>query len=171
MKKILVVTAILMIIIISNKESSIIIPESSIRFRVIASSNTLEDQTNKNKISKSLSNYVTSLVKSSKSKEEATNILNENYENIDNFIKQTLIENNINTTYNLNIGRNYFDRKNYKGVNYPSGYYDSLVLSLGNKQGVNWWCVMYPPLCLIDEETEKIEYTTLIKDMLNKYNI
>lgn len=171
MKKLLVVVALVMIIVISNKESEIIIPESSIRFRVVASSNTLEDQTNKNKVSKSLSSYVSDLIQSANSKEEATNILNENYKNIDNYINTYLKENNINTSYDLKIGRNYFDRKSFKGIDYPSGYYDSLVLSLGNKQGVNWWCVMYPPLCLIDDDTDDIEYTTLVKDMLNRYAI
>ena len=61
MKKVLVFLAIIMIIIISNKEENIIIPESSIRFRVIANSNTLEDQTTKNKISKNLSSFVSNL--------------------------------------------------------------------------------------------------------------
>lgn len=63
MKKVLVFLAIIMIIIISNKEENIIIPESSIRFRVIANSNTLEDQTTKNKISKNLSSFVSNLIK------------------------------------------------------------------------------------------------------------
>lgn len=171
MKRLLVIVAIIMTCLISNKEKGIVIPESSIRFRVVASSNTIEDQVNKNKISKSLSAYVTSMIKDAKNKEEASMILNENYSSIDEYIKNYLKENNINTTYSLNIGRNYFDRKSYKGVKYPSGYYDSLVVSLGNKQGVNWWCVMYPPLCLIDESEENIEYTTLVKDMLNRYNI
>lgn len=169
MKKALVLVAIVMILIVSHKEESIIIPESSIRFRVIANSNTLEDQTNKNKVSKNLGTYVTNLVKNAKTKEEATKLLNENYENIDKYIEGLLAENNINITYDLNIGKNYFGKKNYKGINYDAGYYDSLVLSLGKKQGTNWWCIMYPPLCLIDEETEKIEYTTLVKDMLDKY--
>lgn len=171
MKKILIFIALIMIVFVSRKEQAVIIPESSIRFRVIASSNTLEDQVNKNNISKSLSSYVTSLIGNAKDKEEATKLLNENNKLIDEFIKNYLKENNINSTYELKIGRNYFDRKNYKGIDYPSGYYDSLVLSLGNKQGVNWWCVMYPPLCLIDENVEDIEYTTLVKDMLKKYNI
>lgn len=171
MKKILIFIALIMIVFVSRKEQTVIIPESSIRFRVIASSNTLEDQVNKNNISKSLSSYVTSLIGNAKDKEEATKLLNENNKLIDEFIKNYLKENNINSTYELKIGRNYFDRKNYKGIDYPSGYYDSLVLSLGNKQGVNWWCVMYPPLCLIDENVEDIEYTTLVKDMLKKYNI
>lgn len=169
MKKGLVFLAIIMIILVSHKEKSIIIPESSIRFRVIANSNTLEDQTNKNKVSKSLSSYVTNLVKNAQTKEEATKLLNENYEDINKYIDTFLKENNINNTYDLKIGRNYFEKKSYKGIDYDAGYYDSLVLSLGKKQGINWWCIMYPPLCLIDEEKEDVEYTTLVKDMLEKY--
>lgn len=170
MKKVLIVVAILIIIITNKNVDNIIIPESSIRFRVIANSNTLEDQVIKNNISKELSSYLYNLVSNAKSKDEATEIININYLNIKSFIDNYIEDNNINTVYDLSIGRNFFEEKSYKGVKYNSGYYDSIVLSLGNKSGINWWCVMYPPLCLI-EENEDVEYTTLIKDMLNKYNI
>lgn len=170
MKKALIIVAILIIIILNNKGENIIIPESSIRFRVIANSNTLEDQIIKNNISKELSKYLNDLVAKAKSKEEANKIINENYLNIKTFVDNYIDINNINTKYDLSIGRNFFEEKSYKGVKYNSGYYDSIVLSLGKKQGVNWWCVMYPPLCLI-EDSNDLEYTTLIKDMLNKYNI
>ena len=170
MKKILIILAILIVIIINNNTENIIIPESSIRFRVIANSNALEDQVIKNNISKELSSYITSLVSNAKSKDEANAIINSNYLNIKGFIDNYIESNNISTTYDLSIGRNFFEEKSYKGVKYNSGYYDSIVLSLGNKSGINWWCVMYPPLCLI-EENENLEYTTLIKEMLNRYNI
>ena len=170
MKKILIVVAIVITIIMYNKETNIIIPESSIRFRVIANSNTLEDQVNKSKLSKNLSSYIYNLIKYAKSKEDATNIINSNYHNIDDFVKNYLIMNNIHDKYDLSIGLNYFDQKNYQGIDYNAGYYDSIVLSLGEKRGVNWWCVMYPPLCLIDEDTSENEYTTLVQDMLKKYN-
>ena len=170
MKKILIIVAILIIIVINNKVENIIIPESSIRFRVIANSSTIEDQLIKNNLSKNLGSYLTDLVKNAKSKEEANNIINENYHNIDNYVRVFLNNNHIKTEYDLSIGRNYFEEKSYKGIKYNSGYYDSIVLSLGNKKGINWWCVMYPPLCLIDE-TDDVEYTTLVKDMLNKYKI
>ena len=116
MKKVLVFLAIIMIIIISNKEENIIIPESSIRFRVIANSNTLEDQTTKNKISKNLSSFVSNLIKETSSKEEATKVLNENYNTIDKYLKEYLNNNNLNLNYDLNIGKNYFEKKNYKGI-------------------------------------------------------
>lgn len=171
MKKILIILSIIILIIISTKEESIIIPESSIRFRVIANSNSLEDQTNKAKISKNLSSYITELIKNSNNTLEAKEIINENYNNIESYVENYLDVNNINEKFNLSIGRNYFPKKSYKGITYNAGYYDSIVLSLGQASGVNWWCVMYPPLCLLDEEMEEYEYTSLVQELLNKYNI
>ena len=170
MKKLLIIAAIIIIVVLNNKVENIIIPESAIRFRVIANSNTLEDQLIKNNISKELSYYLNDLVKDAKSKEEANTIINSNYHNIKDFVDNYINMNKINTNYDLSIGRNYFEEKKYKGVKYNSGYYDSIVLSLGNKLGVNWWCIMYPPLCLIDESKD-LEYTSLVKDMLNKYKV
>lgn len=79
--------------------------------------------------------------------------------------------NNMDNRFKLNVGRNFFPKKKYKGVTYNAGYYDSIVLSLGDASGVNWWCVMYPPLCLLDEKQENYEYTSLVKELLNKYKI
>lgn len=170
MKKILIIIAVIISIIIVNKGDDIIlIPKESIRFRVIASSNTIEDQTIKNNISLKLSEYITNIVKSAQNKEEASDIIYENKDNIDAYIDNYFKENNINESYNLSIGLNYFPEKNYKGVKYLSGYYDSIVLEIGSKQGLNWWCVMYPPLCLIDENTEDVEYTSLISEILESY--
>lgn len=171
MKKILIIISIVIIFLIAKKEESIIIPESSIRFRVIANSNTLEDQTNKGKISKNLSSYIYNLIKDSKDKDDAQKIINENYHNIEEYINDYLVTNNIDNRFKLNIGRNFFPKKKYKGVSYNAGYYDSIVLSLGEASGINWWCVMYPPLCLIDEEQEDYEYTTIVQELLAKYNI
>lgn len=171
MKKILIIISIAIMILVSTKEETIIIPESSIRFRVIANSNTLEDQTNKNKISKNLSSYIYDLIKDSKDKEDAQNTLNENYKDIEEYVNNYLVMNNIDNRFKLNIGRNFFPKKEYKGVTYNAGYYDSIVLSLGEASGINWWCVMYPPLCLLDEEQEDYQYTSLVQELLQKYKI
>ena len=50
--------------------------------------------------------------------------------------------------------------------------YESVVVTLGDGKGDNWWCVMFPPFCLIeahDNNTTEIEYRWLIKDLINKY--
>jgi len=70
------------------------------------------------------------------------------------------------------FSKKYFPEKEYQGVKYPSGEYNSLVVTLGNGIGNNWWCVMFPPLCLLEakeEETEDINYSFYVKDTLSKY--
>ena len=56
----------------------------------------------------------------------------------------------------------------FNGVKYKSGYYESLVVTLGNGLGPNYWCVLYPPLCLLDNKEEK-EYKIFIKEVLDNY--
>lgn len=173
MKKLLVVVAIIMLIMINSKSDTIIIPENAIRYRVVASSNSASDQLIKNKISTYMQDYLIDMTSTAKSSDEAHNILLTNYEAIKTHLESYLNKNSIKTTYEIKIGRNYFPKKSYKGVDYSEGYYDSIVINLGHKQGVNWWCVMYPPLCLIDnnDNLDEVEYTTLTSELLKKYNI
>ena len=74
--------------------------------------------------------------------------------------------------YKVNFGINYFPEKNYKGVIYEEGYYESLVVTLGSGNGENWWCVLFPPLCLMEGEetnTDEVEYKSFVKEMIDKY--
>ena len=57
----------------------------------------------------------------------------------------------------------------YKGIYYEEGEYESLVITLGEGIGNNFWCVLFPPLCLIDENEEEVEYTSFIKELIDKY--
>lgn len=171
MKKVLVITALIMLVLINkNNKDELIIPDASIRFRVIANSNTYEDIFEKNKISKYLDKKVFEFIKDSNSADEAKEELLNNKFNISSIIDKYLLENKINMNYELNIGKNYFPTKYYKGIKYAAGYYDSVVLKLGESNGMNWWCVIYPPLCLIDDtDKDEVEYTTLVKELMNKY--
>lgn len=170
MKKIIVLIAVIIIILVSRKENSIVIPYNATRFRIIANSNRIEDQINKTKVETTLTKYIEDIVKDKKPTEVKKTLLN-NKTNIDNTIKETLKENNIDTNYKLSIGNNYFPKKIYHGITYDEGYYDSIVITLGKGNGLNWWCVMYPPLCLIDENKDSYEYTTIVKEILNKYKM
>ena len=162
-----------MLIMINSKSDSIIIPESAIRYRVVASSNSASDQLVKNKISTYMQDYLINLTKNAKSSEDAEEILMNSYESINQELASFIKNNKLNTSYEVKIGRNYFPTKNYKGVDYSAGYYESIVINLGHKQGVNWWCVMYPPLCLLDEkeDLDEVQYTTYVSELLKSYNI
>ena len=72
--------------------------------------------------------------------------------------------------FDISLGKNYFPSKEVYKVVYPEGYYESLVVSLGEAKGDNWWCVLFPPLCLVEaEESSKVEYKLYIKEILDKY--
>ena len=76
-----------------------------------------------------------------------------------------------NIPYSINYGLNYFPEKNYKGITYEAGEYESLVISLGEASGNNWWCIMYPPLCLLEKNTsqnEKTEYKSYLWEIISQ---
>ena len=71
--------------------------------------------------------------------------------------------------FEVKFGYNYFPVKEYKGIKYDEGYYESLVVSIGEAKGDNWWCVLFPPLCLLEsEENSDVEYRFFVQELLNK---
>lgn len=172
MKKILVIIALILIILINYKESDVIIPKEAIRFRIIANSNSLEDQVLKSNLEKSIEKYLFELTKNSSTSDQARSILLKNQVNLNEYIKNYLKTKKSNESFKITIGKNYFPQKVYKNIKYDAGYYDSIVVTLGRGEGLNWWCVIYPPLCLIDQEQSgNIKYTTIVQELLNKYKL
>ena len=174
MKKIIIVLVIIMIplIISKNKEEVIEIPNESIRIRVVANSNSLNDQFEKLKVTENLQKYIQDLLKESNTKEETEESIKNNLMNIDINIQNTLNQINSISTYQIKYGNNYFPKKEYKGITYEAGYYESLVITIGKGEGNNWWCVLFPPLCQIeleDNNMDDIEYKLYITEMLSKY--
>ena len=90
------------------------------------------------------------VVKNTKKVEEAREKITNNLDNIDKSIKQVLINENYPLDYKINYGDNYFPAKEYKKIKYEAGYYESVLVTLGEGKGKNWWCVLFPPLCLIE---------------------
>ena len=167
MKKIVIVLFIItLLVIFSTSEEKVIIPDNAIRFRIIANSNNLSDQEEKIRIKNELEPVISDILNKSNNIEESRLNIKSNLQNINNII------NKYNTNYNVNYGINYFPEKTYKGVTYKSGDYESLVVTLGDGLGDNWWCVLFPPLCLIEaDESEKdeVEYKFFIQELIEKY--
>ncbi len=167
MKKIIIVLFLFVCIyLIKNNQEEFIIPSNAIRFRVIANSNTFEDQATKMEIKTNIENILKTDLISINNKTEADQILTRKIPEIETMLKGYKMD------YNLNYGDNYFPEKSYKGVKYPSGIYESLVVTLGSGKGENWWCVLYPPLCMMDNKESNlsnVEYTSFIEELFNKY--
>ena len=121
------------------------------------------------------SSGITGAAKVEKGKEKAiqvVKIIESNIKGINSRIKNTINKMGTNTIYKVNYGNNFFPKKEYNGVSYESGFYESLVITLGEGKGNNWWCVLFPPLCLIDEDDNlnQTEYKLYISEIIEKYN-
>ena len=175
MKRLILILAIIIIPLVYIKydeEEQVIIPKDAIRIRVIANSNSIEDQYEKLEVRENIQLFLRNILKDAKTKQETENIINSNLMNINKNVKNTLKEINSNMKFDVNYGNNYFPAKTFKGVNYEPGYYDSLVITLGRGQGDNWWCVLFPPLCLMQTEEENIsdvQYELYINKIISNY--
>lgn len=172
MKKVLIVLAILVLgyVFISQKQDYYIIPDDSIRFRVIANSNSVYDKYVKIKVKESLEQSFYDDLSNSTSIEESRHIITNSIEEYKSVVQKTLNDLSYDEGFTINYGLNYFPEKEYKGVIYEEGNYESLVITIGKGEGENFWCVLFPPICTLEaEETDDIEYRFLIKDLFDKY--
>lgn len=162
---ILIIIALIIIVLVKSKNDNLVIPNQSIRIRIISNSNETVDLKQKQKIKDDVEKQIYQLLKEVNSLSEARKILNDNLDKLNIAIENTT------SNYNITFGNNYFPKKTYKGIVYEEGMYESLVITLGNGNGDNWWCVLFPPLCLLEgnEETKDIEYQFLVKELIDKY--
>lgn len=175
MKKTILVLFIILgtYIFIGLKTQQIIeIPDEAIRIRIIGNSNSDYDQEKKEELRKNVQLYMQNLLKDTENITQARETINKNLDNIDKEVNNYLTEIKYDKDYNINFGLNYFPKKEYKGIKYNEGLYESLLITLGEGKGNNWWCVLFPPICLLEaEETETndIEYKSFIKEIIEKY--
>ncbi|MGN1312398.1 MAG: stage II sporulation protein R [Bacilli bacterium] len=171
MKKIIIVLTIITTALIYNaiKDQEIIIPDTSIRLRVIPNSNSILDQNMKNKVKKYLEKNTYTLLENVNDISTARKIINDNVSDLDTAISDIFKENNYNMKYDINFGYNYFPEKEYRKVKYKEGYYESIVITIGEGEGDNWWCILFPNLCLVDlENISDVEYKSWIEEKINK---
>ena len=144
------------------------ISNSVFRLHVIANSDSLEDQNLKYKIRDGLIDYLNSISQTCTSKEEIIKISQNNSNEFYKIAKQIIIENGYNYDVNINIGNFDFPTKTYGDISFPAGNYDALKVEIGNANGQNWWCVMFPPLCFVDVSTGIVptDSKEIIKDSL-----
>ena len=167
MKKIIVILFVITILLcLTNNKHEVLIPSDAIRFRIIANSNSIKDQQEKLEIKEELEPVLASILSNSSNHNNTKETIMDNMDNI----KRVIEKHNIN--YEINYGNNYFPEKTYKGVRYPEGNYESLVITLGEGIGENWWCVLFPPLCLLEASEanyDEVTYTTYFQEILDNF--
>ncbi len=167
-KKIFLILFLLLVINIYKQTDTIsIIPDSSIRLRVIPNSNDSLDVNIKEQVKKYLEKDVYKLTKDSDSIEEARNIISSNIPYIEENISTIFLQNNYNLPFKVNYGDNFFPEKTYQGITYEEGMYESLAIYIGDAKGDNFWCVLFPNYCLVDTENNN-NYKSYFKELFSK---
>ncbi len=79
---------------------------------------------------------------------EAITAAENNKEKILEIVKKVIRENGFNYDVTVQIDKSYFNTREYEKFTLPAGIYNALVVKIGEAKGKNWWCVMFPALCL-----------------------
>ena len=122
--------------------------ENVLRLHVLANSDSEEDQELKLKVRDAVLEYTESIFEPCTNKEEAQKILNENLDAIRDIAQDTVYSGGYDYEVSIELGEEEYPTKNYESCCFPSGKYTSLRIMIGSAQGKNWWCVLFPPLCL-----------------------
>ncbi|MGI6329428.1 MAG: stage II sporulation protein R [Bacilli bacterium] len=153
-----------------TKEEEDFIPNEAIRLRVIANSNSQHDQRIKMKVKDKVQTDVYNLLENVNEITTAKTIIKNNLNYFNNNLTMFLKNENYNLNHKIVYENHFFKNKKEKGINYKEGNYEAVVVTLGKGKGSNWWCILFPPLCLLEaKESSDIEYKFFIKELLKKY--
>lgn len=138
----------------TSAEGYQVIPDEAIRLRILANSDSEEDQALKRKVRDAVNAEITVWVAELTSIEAARELIQERLPEIEKIVARVLVEEKSNQNYSVDYGRNVqFPTKLYGQFLYPAGEYEAILISLGEAEGANWWCVLFPPLCFLDFST------------------
>lgn len=121
---------------------------SVLRLHIRANSNSAEDQATKLAVRDALLPYTAELFADCEGLPDAVKTAKDESHSIVSHIDSTLSALGADYSAKISIGKEEFPERNYGGEVYPAGEYTALIVELGEGEGENWWCVLFPSLCL-----------------------
>ena len=121
------------------------------RLHIFANSNSETDQRVKLLVRDALLEYEAEHLPYANNASETREELMAQGRDVLNVIREVLNDNEADYNVQLKVGNYPFPDREYAGNLYPSGNYDALRVVLGEGKGENWWCVMFPPLCIVQD--------------------
>lgn len=129
------------------------IAKEVLRFHVRANSNEKEDQRIKMLVKKQVITYLQPVLETANSVEQTKMRIEQCKEELEQTIEETLAQEDADYGATVELRQEVFPEKNYGDCTFPAGNYEALVIYLGTGNGNNWWCMLYPGLCFVDEAT------------------
>ena len=125
------------------------IRDKMLRMHVIANSDSKEDQELKLKVRDAVLKEGKELFDGSITSKDAEKILVPHINKLEQVALETIKKEGFDYKVRITVGEEYFKTRTYdNSVTLPAGYYTAVKVVIGEGQGQNWWCVMFPPMCL-----------------------
>ena len=121
-----------------------------IRLHVIANSDETEDQTLKKEVKDQVVTYLRSKMNQAASIQAARQVICQEMDALKEIAEKKIRQEGYDYPVTISLGTTYFPVKEYGDMAFPAGDYEALRVQIGKSKGRNWWCVMYPSLCLVD---------------------
>lgn len=128
--------------------------QNILRLHIIANSDSAEDQALKLKIRDELLKKSNGLFETAGNKEQAIELVNENTDFLKEVAHEVLLKEGKNQPVSISVGKAYFDTRVYDNFTLPAGEYEAVRVLIGKAEGKNWWCVMFPSMCVPAAEKE-----------------
>lgn len=125
------------------------------RLHIIANSNSEEDQSLKLKVRDRILKDFSGESSEAKNMHEAEILAKDNIERLRISAQDEVYRNGYNYPVNAEIVNMHFNTRFYENVTLPAGNYDALRVTIGKAKGKNWWCVMFPPMCIPAAERKR----------------
>ena len=126
------------------------------RLHILANSDSEEDQSLKLRVRDSLLRYTDRLFSEAENRDEAERIARDNLESLRAVAQREVYANGYDYKVKAEVVNMYFNTRYYERYTMPAGMYDALRITIGSGEGHNWWCVMYPSICISSAvETDK----------------
>lgn len=140
-----------------------------LRIHIRANSNEQSDQAVKMLVKQAVVVYLEPLLENACDISGAIEIVSSHAEELKAVCDGTLYENGKNYRSMVTVRREYFPTRAYENVVVESGVYDAVIIELGEGDGDNWWCVVYPPLCFVKSEDEGVRYKSRIAELWRRF--
>jgi stage II sporulation protein R len=139
-----------------------------LRIHIRANSNSDVDQAVKYKVKDAVVKFLTPFIAECDTKQKAEKMLNFHIDGVCAVANRVLKENGFEYTSDASVKREQFPTRVYGDLELEKGFYDALIVELGDAKGDNWWCVVYPPLCFTGGECGYV-YKSKIKDLIDDF--
>ncbi len=126
------------------------IPEESIRLRILANSDSAQDQALKREIRDAIIARMQEWVVGPQTLDDARAVVMSHLPEFDLLVGQMIEARGYSYSHTVELGKVPFPTKMYGNEVYPAGDYEALRVTIGTGEGQNWWCVLFPPLCFVD---------------------